>query len=99
MSTNLSPDAEQDARRKLRVMYLCALATGAGLVTMMSLVIAIRSWHGEQESTLFDFLMPVVFAFIFYRLVGSAFVAVTGTQAPWSYEAIFKKSPQKPPAP
>jgi len=77
---------------------MCLLATGAGLVMMMSLVLAIRSWHGEGPSTLFDFLMPVVFGFIFYRLVGSAFLAVTGFLAPWSYEVIFKKGPKPPQA-
>lgn len=98
MTPPLSPQSEQEIRRRLRIVYLCLLATGAGLVTMMSLVLAIRSWHGETDSTIFDFLMPALFAFAFYRLVGSAFTAITGFLAPWSYEVIFKRQGPKPPA-
>lgn len=90
MKPDQSIQTDQEIRRRMRVVMLCVMAIAAGLIMTMTLVLAVRSWHGEGVSNLFDFVMPVVFAFLFYRLVGSAFAAITGTLAPWSYEALFK---------
>lgn len=82
----------------MRAVMSCLMATGAGLITVVSLVVAVRSWHGDMNRTLFDFLMPAVFGFIFYRMVGAAFANVTGRLAPWSYEAVFKGRAKPPEA-
>ncbi|WP_273455642.1 hypothetical protein [Nevskia ramosa] len=85
MNTKEQTSSPAGIGRKVAFSLLSAVL---GIVSMAALSIAIKAWRSGESTTIFDFVMPVVFLFFFYRCLGSAYVAFTGMQAPWSYEVI-----------
>ncbi len=85
---NTTPKDPAPTATVVRKAFLAGGSALMGVVSMAALSIAIKAWRSGENTTVFDFVMPLIFLFFFYRLLGSAYVAFTGTLAPWSYEVL-----------